>query len=426
MERNELHPQLQAEYDETARCGVERVNYPKVRGLWFVVPPPPPRAVAAETLPAEPLARAAEAIATQPSIAKTDRLDQLVSYLFLRKEAVESSRIEGTMSTIDHALTPGEVFDGYQARTEGAAVRGYAMALESRILTVPKKGLSIFSVDLIQALHRETLPLDPSFRGVPGKLRESTEEVVVIRGRTRDPRDSIYNPTPPRHVSRCLAEVMTWFRDRELATAGDAGLGMPLCVRMAIGHAHFEAVHPFTDGNGRVGRMLLALQMACSGRVPLYLSGFIEEEKSEYGRVLQAAQKKLDYAPLIGFIAEAVTESGRESAVSRAALLDLPSLWRKRAGFRSHSTAARALEWLVENPIFTAPQIQNRFKVSHEAANQAAASLCRAGIARERTGFGRNRVFAAEEVIAILARRFGSPVAPAVKGARELMRSRSE
>jgi Fic family protein len=192
---------------------------------------------------------------------------------------------------------------------------------------------------------------------------------------------------------------------------------------MAIGHAHFEAVHPFTDGNGRVGRMLMALQMACFGKVPIYVSGYIDEEKENYSQALQSAQKRLDYAPIVEFTALALAASFEEARRSRTALLELPSRWREQASFRRRSTAERSLDWLVGNPVFTVKSLRAGLDVSLEAANQAAASLAKARIVRERTGFGRNRVFAAEEVISVLARRFGSSPAEALEGARYRMGS---
>ena len=84
-----------------------------------------------------------------------------------------------------------------------------------------------------------------------------------------------------------------------IAELGDAGHGLTLPVRMAIGYSHFEAVHPFTDGNGRTGRALWPLQMVCAGNMPLYISGYVEVKKSEYNKALEQAQKKLNYIPLI-------------------------------------------------------------------------------------------------------------------------------
>ena len=327
------------------------------------------------------------------------------------------------MSTLDHVLTPGDLFDEWKAKSEGASVRGYAQALELELAQISEQGLSIFTVDLVRRLHQETMDLDPRFRGIPGRLREPGKpgDVVWIRGRTSRIEDSIYNPAPAHRVLACLQGVMDWFGHPAAAVASAAGMGMPLTVRMAIGHAHFEAIHPFSDGNGRVGRMLLALQMACHGKLPLYLSGYIEEHKAQYGHVLQAAQKKLNYTPIVEFFADAIVDSHAEAAHSRRVLQDLPSRWRGRGSFRAASAAVRALDWLMEHPIFTVRQLQEHLRVSGQAANTAVTQLQKARIIRERTGFARNRVFAAEEVISLLSRHFGSDPEEALLGAQALL-----
>jgi len=422
MNPRELHPNLNRKYDRSLGSGVTKVDHPQCQDMWFVVPPAPPRTLP-KKLPSKAIIRASETLLRQPRLDETHELDHLISYLFLRKEAVESSRMEGTMSTIDHVLTPGELFDGWKAKSENNSVRGYAHTLEKELSHVDKKGLSIFTVDLVSRLHRGTMALDPRFRGISGKLREPGKpgEIVWIRGNTQRPEDSIYNPPPARHVRRCLQNTMKWYADAQLAEQGDAGWGIPLVVRMAIVHAHFEGIHPFSDGNGRVGRMLLTLQMACGGKLPIYLSAFIEEERSEYYGALQNAQKKLNYAPIVEFFSEAVIASNREAQRTRTHIESLPSHWQTFGGFRKASTAARALPWLTAHPIFTAKQLQEKYSVSPQAANVAVDLLRKKGIIRERTGFERNRVFAAEEVISLLTRRFGADPAEAMAGARKLI-----
>ena len=341
-----------------------------------MVPPDPPVKLPLK-LPARVILKASEAIAKQPSLVEASALDHLVSYLFLRREAVESSRMEGTLSTINHILTPGELFSDWKAKSEDASVRGYASALEDELKQVKKVNLNIFSADLILRLHKATMALDPRFRGVPRQLRDPSlpGEIVWIRGKTSNPEDSIYNPVLPHHIPRCLKTLIDWFKNEALILDGDAGMGMPLPVRMAIGHAHFEAIHPFTDGNGRVGRMLLAL-----------------------------------------------LDSGRESNRTSSCIKGLPKVWLERGNFRKGSTAERALSWLIEHPIFTVKQLQEKIQVSEQAALMAVDQLLEQELIRERTGFERNRVFAAEEVISLLSRQFDSDPDEAIESARLLLK----
>ena len=422
MRREELAPILRQRFREGLPCGVDKVDEPGFENLWFVVPPAPPRNISGR-LPFDSVARANRLIERLPRYAGSDSLDQIVSYLFARQEAVASSRMEGTWSTIDHVLTPEELYDDKSGKSERASVLGYANALEKEFNHTSKEGLSVFSIDLACSIHKQIVAKDPNYRGKPGQIREPGKPgAIVFIGGLRRKEESIYNPAPPRHVKHCLSEVMAWMSDQEFAELGDAGLGMALPVRMALAHSHFEAVHPFPDGNGRVGRILLTLQMVASGFLPLYLSGFIEAQRADYVVALQEAQKKLQYGSIVEFICEAIIASRQEADRTKASLLGLPTHWGSRGSFRENSTAKRALYFLLANPIFTVKQLQKEFKVSVPAAARAAAQLREAKIVRERTGYGRNRVFAAEEVIELLSRKFGDTPELALERAKELLR----
>lgn len=420
MKREALAPILRKEYRAGLPCGVKKIPNPGYENLWFVVPPAPPREVP-RSLRVRVLARATQILSELPRHECSDDLMRIISYLFVRREAVQSSRIEGTWSTIDHVLTPGELYDRREGKSERASVLGYAHALATEFTRAFDKGPGLFSTELVQRLHREVMRNDPRYQGRPGAFREPGKPgAIVLIGGLRRKEDSLYNPAPPEYVTRCLKDVMNWLADPDLVELGDAGLGMPLPVRMAIGHSHFEAVHPFTDGNGRVGRMLMTLQIAAAGRIPLYLSGFIEAEKAQYNKVLQEAQKKLSYAVIVEFICEAIIASAREAELTRTAILDLPKSWRERAVFRENSASSRALTFLLSHPIFSVQQLEKALNISPPAANRAVKQLAANRIVRERTGYGRNRVFAAEEVIELLSRQFGDDPALALERARLL------
>jgi Fic family protein len=214
---------------------------------------------------------------------------------------------------------------------------------------------------------------------------------------------------------------MAWLKDEELIELGEAGMGIPLAARMAISHSHFEAVHPFPDGNGRVGRILMTLQMAAHGLTPLYLSGFIEEEKSHYSQALQEAQKKLRYGKIVELICQAIIESHKEAQRTKQLISGLPTSWQERAGFRDQSAARRILKHLISHPIFTARDIARILKISPPAANRAANQLLEKKIVRQRSQGNWGRVFAAEEVIELLSRRFGEDPRLALTRANELL-----
>lgn len=194
-----------------------------------------------------------------------------------------------------------------------------------------------------------------------------------------------------------------------LRCEGLQGLNQHLVTRMAIGHAHFEAVHPFRDGNGRVGRLLLPLMMAADGQVPLYLSSYIAANKSDYDEALKAAQQRLDWNAMVSFVADAVTGSVDELMTTRDALTQLRDIWRRRGKYRRQSAASRALDILPHYPVIPITRLATVLGVSFPAARAAIGTLTSRGILAERTGYQRNRIFVSREAPAVINRPFGTP-----------------
>jgi len=383
--------------------------------VWFVVPPKPPVAITEELQLA--LVRDANfALQERPLLANASKIQQTMAYLLVWREAVSSSRLEGTWSTVDEVLSPANPDAG---RSATASVRGYANALMLGVQAVKSDGLSALTPALLCDLHKRVMQKDPGFAGVAGRLRTPGRPGDVVQiGSIGRKEDSIYNPVPPQQVKICLDDVLEWMADESLLALGDAGMGMALPIRMAVGHAHFEAVHPFSDGNGRLGRMLWALQMVAAGRLPLYLSSYVEAERTEYGEALQKAQKKLKYRRIIEFVCRAIIASSNEEADTKQALQDLPAEWNRRGKFRRGSTAARSLDMLLRTPLITIKLLAAELDVSLQAASDGMNRLKKAGVVQDRSGKGRGRIFAAEEVISILARPFGADIDVVLEGAR--------
>ena len=363
------------------------------------------------------MGRANATLTRLPSFREMSAIDRLINYFFVRREAVESSRMEGTWSTIDDVLTPGEVFEAGEGKSERKSVRGYAHALEKQFSRALEQKERVFTEEVLREIHKDIVSKDPSFRGEPGALREPGKPRGIVQiGRTNRKEESTYNPAPPQYVKTSLRKVLDWLSDEDLAQRGDAGIaGFTLAVRLAIGHAHFEAVHPFSDGNGRVGRALWPLQMICADRMPLYLSGYVEDQKETYSRALQEAQKRLNYSPIIEFVCEAVIQSEVESKITRAIIEGLPNKWRDRAKFRSGSASFLALDVLQKRPIITSTILMDELKLSKQVASTAISQLVERHIIRPRGKVGRTYVYAAEELIAILSRSFGASAEEALE-----------
>ncbi len=367
-----------------------------------VVPPPPPEDAVPLGLVLARSEAANQALARIDALADDLRDPYLLSRVLTRREAVSSSGIEGTHSTLDELLVVEETEDG-DATEAAVQVRDYARALDQLIPCAQTEGTAIFTLDLVRHLHRAVMKGDAVYKDEPGALRQ----VVVWIGGTGI-EYSTFNPPPPDEVPACLDRQLEYLRNE-----GMQAMTQGLLTRMAIGHAHFEAIHPFRDGNGRVGRLLLPLTMAAEGHVPLYLSPYIEAHKTAYVNALKAAQQRLEWHAMVGFLADAVVATVDELMVTRRALADLRRIWLRRRPFRGGSAALRALDLLPHYPVITVKRLAEGLGVTFRAADTAVHLLRDAGILTERTGYRRNRLFAATEALSVINRPFGvEPVLP--------------
>ncbi|MBI1683256.1 Fic family protein [Caulobacter hibisci] len=374
---------------------------------YAVRPPAPPRGHVPLVTISQRVRRADQALAEVAAYALTLKDPFVVSRILTRQEAVSSSAIEGTQSTLDEILASEETQDG-ETRAAVKSVRRYARALDYYVKRAGKIGPAVFEAKTLRHLHMQVMREEENYRDPPGEPRTVT--VWIGQG---DINYSVFNPPPAALVAEHLADTLAYMRDSEVV-----GLGQSLVARMAIAHAHFEAVHPFRDGNGRVGRLLLPMMMAADGATPLYLSSYIEANKADYYEALKAAQQREDWPAIIGFMADAVTGSAAEVMRTRDALLALRALWSGRRKFRKGSSALRAIEILATHPVVTIGRLAGLLDVSFPAASKAVGQLVDAGVLHERTGYERNRIFAASEALAIMNRPFGrDPILPEAQGA---------
>lgn len=317
----------------------------------------------------------------------------LLSRVLVRQEAVASSGIEGTHSTLDALLETEETGED-QASDADLQVRDYAIALEAAIQAVDLNGYDAFSIPMIEGLHRALIQNDEDYEqrhGPPGAFRQKQVRIGGASFAT-----STFNPPPFADVAACMAEHIDYLR-----CEGMQQVHQSIVTQMAVAHAHFEAVHPFADGNGRVGRLLLPLMLGAAGHTPLYLSPYIAAFRPDYNAALRAAQQRLDFAPLIAHLSHAIvnTVADAESAITR--LADLERDWREKRKFRKASAAERMLDKLPGHPVVTAKTIERLTGASPAAARAAITQLADAGILTERTGKLRYRIFQAREVLAI-------------------------
>jgi len=389
MQRDQLHPQI---IDR-----LEQLPAPH-QAHYGVVPLPPPESIPVYELNAA-TASAIEAIGRLDAIVSTSPQPFPATRILHRQEAVSSSAIEGTQSTLDEILEI-DATGGDSGHAAARQVRCYSLTLEHCLEVVQRDGRNVFTTEFIQSLHRDIMSADPAYDDVPGEFRQ---RVVWIGGGGLDISHSTFNPPPPARIAECMDDQVRFLRDD-----GNAVAPLPLPIRMALGHAHFEAIHPFRDGNGRVGRMLLPLQMVAERHAPLFLAPYLEAHRSDYYGALKQAQQRLVFTPLCDLLCRAVVAAVKEVEDTMRALHTLREGWATTLSFRQGSSARRTLDLLSSWPVLTVARLAELLSVSFQAANDAVVRLVQVGILTERTGYQKNRIFVAPDVLHILNRPFGT------------------
>ena len=377
---------------------------PRVRNTLKAFPPPDsnyfgvvPLAPTEEPIAigtAQPDHSAAEiALGRADSLARRFPSHFMLSRVLVRQEAVASSDLEGTHSTLD-ALLEVEETDDVDAPEADILVRDYAIALERAIADVAVNGHDAFTIHTIEHLHRALMRGDKQYQGKHGEPGEMRRKQVRIGGKSFA--DSIFNPPPYSYVLGCMVQQIAYLR-----CEGMQQMHQSVIAQLAVAHAHFEAVHPFPDGNGRVGRLLLPLMLQAAGHTPLYLAPYILAFKSDYGDALRAAQQRLDFLPLIAHLSRAIVSSVADAENAVTQLERLNTDWLQRKKIRKNSSADKLINKLPGHPVVTVGSVERLLGVSSVAAGAAIKQLASIGILTERTGKKRYRVFQAREVLEI-------------------------
>jgi Fic family protein len=303
---------------------------------------------------------------------------------YLRREAVLSSRIEGTRASLSDLLL--DEADG--ERPEDAdvrEVRNYVDALEyglQRLRDLP------LSLRLVRELHERLMRGVRGDRATPGEFRRS-QNWIGPAGST--PATAPYVPPPPAEMMDCLANWEEFLHDRER---------FPELIQCAVMHEQFEAIHPFLDGNGRVGRLLITLFLVERGRLSqplLYLSEYIEARRQEYYDFLQGVRTEGDWPGWLHFFLLGVEETARAAVRQASRLMDLRESYRQRLGRKPN--ALKLLDELFVNPYLTATRAVRVLGVSDPTARQAIALLRDEDLLSEVTGRSWGRIYLARPIL---------------------------
>lgn len=316
----------------------------------------------------------------------------LFLYAYIRREAVLSSQIEGTQSSLAELLlfeleeSPGIPFD------DVVEVSNYVAALEHGMARL-KKGFPL-SNRLIREMHAELLSRGRGSKKSPGEFRRTQNWI----GGTR-PGNAHFVPPPAHSLSDCMTALERFLHDDHAP--------YPTLIKAALAHVQFETIHPFLDGNGRVGRLLIAFILHHGGllsRPLLYLSLYFKQHRAEYYRLLDRVRTEGDWEAWVDFFLEGVehTASNAVETARRLVALFKEDESRAQSLGRASASTLRTFHVLCERPIVSLNQVRRRADLSFPAASKGIRRLSELGIVKELTGYRRNRVFAYRKYLAIL------------------------
>jgi Fic family protein len=308
----------------------------------------------------------------------------LFVFMYVRKEAVLSSQIEGTQSSLDDVLeAEAKVFRAERPRDVDEVIN-YVQAINHGLHRLPELPVS---VRLIREIHEKLLEGVRGSERQPGELR-TTQNWIGPSGCTLA--EATFVPPPPELVPEVLSNLESFLHDESL---------MPALIKIGLAHAQFETIHPFLDGNGRVGRLLITF-LLCEREIlqrpVLYISYYFRRHRSDYYALLQNIRDTGDWESWLKFFLTAVAEVSVEATSTSRNIVALRERHRRvveRTFGRATSNGLRVLEALYSRPIISVNEIAAIAEVSYTAASGLMKRFVDNGILTETTGHARNRRF---------------------------------
>lgn len=374
---------------------------PSIRAGRYIAQPTGYRAFIPAPLPPDPpiqitgelqllLSQADRALGRLDGSIQTLPHPDLFVYMYVRKEAVLSSRIEGTQSSLQDVLAAeAQILTSNRPRDVDEVVN-YVRAMNhglKRLAELP------ISVRLIREIHAELLKGVRGSHLTPGELRTS-QNWIGPGGCTL--REATFVPPPPHEVPQNLAELEKFIH---------TDVELPLLIKIGLVHAQFETIHPFLDGNGRIGRLLVTF-LLCEQQVllkpVLYLSHFFKRYRQQYYEQLQSVRDFGTWEQWLTFFLRGIVDVSGQATDTARRILGLRETHRRaivehlgRAAGNGH----RVLEHLYEHPIVSVKEVQELIGTTYPAANELVARLVAIGILHEMTGQVRHRRFSYQSYI---------------------------
>lgn len=315
----------------------------------------------------------------------------LFLYSYIRKEAVLSSQIEGTQSTLSELLLFENDFVAGVPIADVQEVSSYVAAVNHGLKRLCE-GFPL-SMRLLREIHGVLLAKGRGAEKQPGEYRRSQNWIGGSR-----PGNALFVPPPPEHLGECLGSLEKYLHD---ATT-------PSLIRAALAHVQFETIHPFLDGNGRIGRLLITLLLCHDDVLPapmLYLSLYLKQKRATYYELLQRVRETGDWELWLNFFLQGIAETAEQAAETVGQLLRLFEVDRLRIYKlgRSAGSAPRVHEFLQKQPVASSVRLARELALSKPTTNAALMQLVQLGIITEITGQQRNRVFAYKDYLRILS-----------------------
>lgn len=310
---------------------------------------------------------------------------------YIKKEAVTSSRIEGTKTNIEEAFTDRTNIDP-EYRDDWTEVNQYVLAMDFALKQLDKTPLSN---RLLRDAHKVLLSHGRGKNKQPGDFRKSQN---WIGGLT--PSDAVFVPPSAEHVDELMSDLEKFLHNEEIQ--------VPDLIKIAIAHYQFETIHPFLDGNGRVGRLLIVLYLVSQGIIEkplLYISDFFEKNKGLYYDKLSLVRDKNDLVGWIKFFLDGITSTAEAGAKTLQSIIDLKeelfTLLIDNLGKRT-KLAHALLHYLFAQPVVTIQQVKEKLNIANNTAHVLVDIFVKHGVLKEITGNKRNRLFAFEAYLTLL------------------------
>lgn len=376
---------------QPSRAG-QFVRQPGGYSAFIPAPLPPTPGLMLDGAMQRSLSEADQAVGRLDGVAQLLPNPDLYVAMYVRREAVLSSQIEGTQSTLEDVLNFELGGAGSGLPDDVEEVVNYVHALNHGLRRLPEIPLSR---RLIREMHERLLLSGRGSRKQPGEFRTTQHWIGGASARIED---ASFIPPPPGDMDRALDNLELFLNDDS---------DMPTLVHAALAHAQFETIHPFLDGNGRVGRLLITLLLVHRGLLHkplLYLSHYLKRHRTEYYERLTAIRESGDWDGWLRFFLVGVIETAREATTLARDVVALREEHRAILQTRTTGRSLDLLDLLYQQPVVNVAVVSAKLGVSFGGAGKLIDRFVDSGLLLEKTGLSRNRRYAYQSYLDLLNR----------------------